>query len=82
MDSSPRKLIFYSTVGPDHDAGAWAPFRLAQRAAEAALDTEIYLAGPATGLIRRDVRDRLEGRPKESLEAVLSAGVPISVAPG
>lgn len=82
MDPSSRKLILYSTVGPDHDAGAWAAFRLAQRAAEASLDAEIFLAGPATGLIRRQVRDRLEGRPRESLEAVLAAGVPISVAPG
>lgn len=81
METS-RKLIFYSTVGPDHDAGAWAAFRLAQRAAEASLDAEIFLAGPATGLLRRGVRDQLEGRPKESLEAVLAARIPISVAPG
>lgn len=71
-----------STVGPDHDAGAWAAFRLAQRAAEASLDAEIFLAGPATGLLRRTVREQLDGRPKESLEAVLAAGIPILVAPG
>lgn len=76
------KLIFYSTIGPDRDERAWSPFGLARRAAEASLDAEIFLAGPACGLIRREVRDRLSGRPQESLNAVLDAKVPISVAPG
>ena len=77
-----RKLIFYSTIGPDRDDGAWTPFGLARRAAEADLEAEIYLAGPATAMVRREVRDRAEGRSKLSLEAVLEAKVPISVAPG
>ena len=76
------KLIFYSTVSPDRDQDAWGAFSLARRAAEAGLDCEIFLAGPATGLIRRHVRDRIDGRPKANLDAVLAAKVPISVAPG
>ncbi len=55
---------------------------MARRAADASLEVEIVLAGPATGLLRRQVRDRLTGRPQESLKAVLDAGVPIWVAPG
>ncbi len=77
-----RKLIFYSTIGPDRDNAAWMPFGLARRAAEADLEAEIFLAGPATAMVRREVRDRAEGRSKVSLEAVLEAKVPISVAPG
>jgi len=57
-------------------------FSLARRAAEASLEVEIYLAGAATGLMRRDVRDGIEGRPRETLQAVLDAKVPISIAPG
>ena len=76
------KLIFYSTVSPDRDADAWGAFSLARRAAQAGLEAEIFLAGPATGLVRKQVRDRVEGRARASLEAVLQAKVPISVAPG
>lgn len=77
-----RKIIFYSTIGPDRNDAAWTPFRLARVAAEADLDVEIFLSGPATGLMRRHVRDGLEGRPQESLKFVLDAGVPIRVSPG
>lgn len=77
-----RKLIFYSTVGPDRDDAAWGPFSLARHALTASLDVEVFLAGPATGLLRREVRERLEGRPAASLRAVIEARVPISVAPG
>ncbi|MDP9074528.1 MAG: DsrE family protein [Actinomycetota bacterium] len=77
-----RKLILYSTATPDDDDGAWGIFNMARRAADASLEVEIVLAGPATGLLRRQVRDRLTGRPQESLKAVLDAGVPIWVAPG
>ena len=76
------KLIFYSTVSPDRDDDAWGAFSLARRAAQAGLEAEIFLAGPATGLVRRQVRDRIDGRPRASLDAVLEAKVPISVAPG
>lgn len=76
------KLIFYSTVSPDRDDEAWGAFSLARRAAQAGLETEIFLAGPATGLIRRQVRDRVDGRARKSLDAVLEAKVPISLAPG
>lgn len=76
------KLIFYSTVSPDRDDEAWGAFSLARRAAEAGLECEIFLAGPATGLIRRHVRDRIDGRAKSNLERVLEAKVPISIAPG
>ena len=76
------KLIFYSTVSPDRDDEAWGAFSLARRAAEAGLECEIFLAGPATGLIRRHVRDRIDGRAKSNLERVLAAKVPISLAPG
>ena len=83
VDAAPaRKLIFYSTVGPDRDDAAWGPFSLARHALTASLDVEIFLAGPATGLLRHEVRERLEGRPAESLRAVLAGKVPISVAPG
>jgi predicted peroxiredoxin len=76
------KLIFYSTVSPDRDDDAWGAFSLARRAVQAGLDAEIFLAGPATGLVRRHVRDRLDGKPKANLEAVLEGKVPIFVAPG
>ncbi|MDQ4098189.1 MAG: hypothetical protein M3144_10015 [Actinomycetota bacterium] len=76
------KLIFYSTVSPDRDAEAWGAFSLARRAAQAGLDAEIFLAGPATGLLRRQVRERIDGRARDNLQAVLDAKVPISVAPG
>ena len=55
---------------------------MARRAVQAGLECEIFLAGPATGLLRRHVRDRLEGRPRDNLQAVLDGKVPISVAPG
>jgi predicted peroxiredoxin len=76
------KLIFYSTVSPDRDDEAWGAFSLARRAAQVGLETEIFLAGPATGLVRRQVRDRVDGRAKAALDAVLEAKVPISLAPG
>jgi predicted peroxiredoxin len=76
------KIIFYSTVSPDRDDEAWGAFSLARRAAEAGLDCEIFLAGPATGLIRRAVRDRIDGKPLANLTSVLEHKVPISVAPG
>ncbi len=77
-----RKLIFFSTVGPDHNDGAWFPFGQARRAAEAGLEVEVFLAGPATGLLREAARTRLEGRPKDSLRAVLDTKVPIQYSPG
>ncbi|HET9051947.1 MAG TPA: hypothetical protein VFO60_09595 [Candidatus Dormibacteraeota bacterium] len=80
--ATPRRLIFYSTVGPDRDDAAWGAFSLARHALTASLDVEIFLAGPATGLLRREVRERLEGRPAQSLKAVLEARVPIFIAPG
>jgi len=80
--SEPRKLIFYSTVGPDQDNAAWAPFTLAKRAIDASLEAEIFLAGPATGLLRHAVRIGQEGRQKEALDAVLAAKVPIHFSPG
>jgi hypothetical protein len=76
------KLIFYSTLSPDHDEDAWGAFSLARRAVQASLETEIFLAGPATGLVRRQVRERIDGRAKANLDAVLEAKVPIWVAPG
>jgi predicted peroxiredoxin len=83
MDATARrKLIMYATAGPDNDLSAWAPFNMALRAANAGLEVEIVLAGPATGLLRRQVRDRLTGRPQETLKALQDAGVPIWVTPG
>lgn len=82
QQSELRKLIFYSTVGPDRDNDAWGAFRMAQRAINASLDCEIFLAGPATGLMRKSVRDGLEGRPKDALETVLAAKIPIHFSPG
>ena len=76
------KLIFYSTVSPDRDDEAWGAFNLARRAVDASLEAEIFLAGPATGLLRNEVRQRIEGRPRDALQAVLDAKVPIWVAPG
>ena len=49
---------------------------------QAGLEAEIFLAGPATGLLRRQVRDRIDGRARENLQAVIDGQVPISVAPG
>lgn len=77
-----RKLVFYSTVGPDQDDAAWRPFTFAGRALDADLECEIILAGAATGLMRSEVRRRLEGRPAESYERVRAAGVPIWLSPG
>lgn len=77
-----RKLIFYSTVGPDRDDAAWTPFTLAKRALDASLEAELFLAGPATGLLRHEVRERLEGRQKEALAAVVRAGARIRFSPG
>lgn len=77
-----RKLVFYSTVGPDQDDAAWRAFTMARRALDADLECEIVLAGPATGLMRSEVRRRLVGRPAESLEKVQAAGIPIWLSPG
>ena len=77
-----RTLIFYSTVGPDRDNSAWQPFTMAKRAIDAGLDCEIFLAGPATGLMRKAVRDGPEGRQKEALEQVIAAKIPIRFSPG
>lgn len=77
-----NKLIFFSTVGPDHDDGAWFPFNQARRAADAGLEVEIFLAGPATGLLRSATRVGLTGRPKDSLAAIAEAKVPIHFSPG
>ena len=49
---------------------------------QAGLETEIFLAGPATGLLRKQVRDRIDGRARDNLQAVIDGKVPISVAPG
>jgi predicted peroxiredoxin len=76
------KIIFYSTVSPDRDDEAWGAFSLARRAVQAGLECEIFLAGPATGLVRKAVRERIDGRPRDNLQAVLDGKVPISVAPG
>ena len=77
-----RKLIFYSTIGPDRDNGAWTPFTMAKRALDAGLDCEIFLAGPATGLLRQAPRVGLEGRQKEAYDAVVDARIPIWYSPG
>jgi predicted peroxiredoxin len=77
-----RKLIFYSTIGPDRDNGAWTPFTLAKRAIDAGLECEIFLAGPATGLLREAPRAGLEGRPKDALDTVIEAKIPIWFSPG
>jgi predicted peroxiredoxin len=76
------KLIFYSTISPDRDDDAWGAFSLARRAVQAGLEAEIFLAGPATGLLRRHVRDRIEGKPRANLQAVIDGKVPIYCAPG
>lgn len=77
------KLIFYSTVSPDRDDDAWGVFSLAARAAKADLEAVIYLAGAGTGLLRRQVRERIEGpRAREALRTVLEAKLPIWVAAG
>ncbi len=80
--AEPRKLIFYSTIGPDRDNGAWTPFTFAKRAIDASLEAEIFLAGPATGLLRHEVRNRLEGRQKAAFETVVEAKIPIYFSPG
>ncbi len=77
-----RKLIFYSTVGPDRDNAAWTPFTMAKRAIEAGLEAEIFLAGPATGLLRHASRVGQEGRQKDALDTVLAAKIPIHFSPG
>jgi hypothetical protein len=77
-----RTLIFYSTVGPDRDNAAWQPFTMAKRALDASLPCEIFLAGPATGLMRKAARDGQEGRQKAALDAVVAAKIPIRFSPG
>lgn len=79
---SVRKLIFYSTAGPDSDTAAWRVITMAGRAVKKGLDCEVVLAGPATGIMRRDARDRLEGRELEAFRAIKEAGVPIWLSPG
>ena len=76
------KIIFYTTVSPDRDDEAWGAFSLARRAVQAGQETENFHAGPATGLLRKHVRDRIEGKPRDNLQAVIDGKVPISVAPG
>jgi predicted peroxiredoxin len=76
------KIIFYSTVSPDRDDEAWGAFSLARRAVQAGLECEIFLAGPATGLVRRQVRERIDGRARDNVQAVVEGKVPIFVAPG
>jgi predicted peroxiredoxin len=77
-----RKLVFYSTIGPDRDNAAWTPFTMAKRAIDAGLECEIFLAGPATGLLRHASRIGQEGRQKAALDTVLEAKIPIWFAPG
>ena len=77
-----RKLIFYSTIGPDRDNAAWTPFTMAKRALDGGLECEIFLAGPATGLLRHASRAGLEGRQKDALAVVTDAKIPIWFAPG
>ena len=77
-----KKLIFYSTVGPDRDNVAWTPFTLAKRAIDAGLEAEIFLAGPATGLLRHAPRIGQEGRQKDALDTVIGARIPIYFSPG
>lgn len=77
-----RKLIFFSTIGPDADNAAWRAITFAGRAVKNGLACEVVLAGPATGIVRRDARERLEGRQLEAFEAVKAAGVPIWLSPG
>lgn len=77
-----RKLIFFSTTGPDADNAAWRAVTFAARAVKNGLECEIVLAGAATGLMRREVRARLEGRQLEAYEAITAAGVPLWLSPG
>ncbi|HVL97694.1 MAG TPA: hypothetical protein VM324_00160 [Egibacteraceae bacterium] len=79
---SPRKLIFYSTTGPDADNAAWRAFTMAAGAVKHGLDCEVVLAGPATGIMRRDARSRIQGRQREAFETVQAARVPIYLSPG
>lgn len=79
---SKRKLIFYSTAGPDSDAAAWRVMTMASRAVKQDLECEVVLAGPATGIMRRDARDRLEGRQLAAFQTVKDAGIPIWLSPG
>lgn len=79
---SQRKLIFFSTTGPDADDAAWRPVTLAARAVKNGLECETVLAGAATGLMRREVRARLEGRPLAAYEAITTAEVPVWLSPG
>lgn len=76
------KIIFYSTIGPDGDDRAWRVFRYAERSIGAGVETEIMLMGPATGLLRADSRQRLEGDTKDTFEAVLAEQIPIWVGTG
>lgn len=79
---SERKLIFYSTTGPDADNAAWRAITMAARAVTKGLACEVVLAGPATGIMRRDARERLEGRQLDAFESIKAAGVPIWLSPG
>lgn len=79
---SERRLIFFSTTGPDADNAAWRPITLAGRAVKNGLVCEVVLAGAATGLMRREVRARLEGRPLQAYETIKAAGVPVWLSPG
>lgn len=78
----PRKIIFFSMAGPDNDDSAWMPFSFARHAVEGDLECEVFLAGPASGLMRKQVRDTMAARPLESFTITREAKVPISVSPG
>lgn len=45
-------------------------------------EVEVFLAGPATGLLRGPVRSGLAGRPKDSLDEVLNLRIPIRYSEG
>lgn len=77
-----RKVIFFSTLSPDLDDGAWPAFSYANIAFEAGVKAEIVLAGPGTGLMRRQVRDRLSESSRTTLEKTLASGIPIWITPG
>ncbi len=77
-----RKVIFYSTLSPDLDDEAWWVFHYANIAFGAGVKAEIVLAGPAAGLIRQQVRDRLSERSRTTLQKVIASGIPIWIAPG
>lgn len=82
QEALPRKIIFFSMAGPDNDDAAWMPFSFARHAVEGDLECEVFLAGPASGLMRKQVRDTMAARPLESFTIVSAAKVPITISPG